>query len=56
MDKTATYLTPKQAEQFITMEYLVSVGVFDVKDGVVIIDFDRNGEIVNVKVSKNNNL
>ena len=42
-----------QAKQWMMMEFLNSVGVFDVKLGRVTMDFDARGQIGNVKVEYN---
>lgn len=54
MEETSVvYLTPRQAKHLIMMEFLDSVGVFDVKLGRVTMDFDKDGAIGNVKVEYN---
>lgn len=53
MQQTPVYLTIEQIAQFKIMEYLHSLKVFDIKDGVAILDFDREGRIRNVRISKN---
>jgi len=47
------YLTPLQVKQFMLMEFLNSVGVFDTKLGRVTLDFDAQGNIGNVKIEHN---
>lgn len=43
----------RQAKQWLLMEFLNSVGVFDLKLGRVTIDFDKDGAIGNVKIEQN---
>lgn len=46
-------LTPRQVKQYILMQFLDSVGVFDVKLGRVILDFTKEGTIGNVSITHN---
>lgn len=50
---TPVYLTPRQIQQWMMMEFLNSVGAFDIRLGRVTIDFDKNGAIGNVKIEHN---
>ena len=50
---TPIYITPENAKIWIMAQFLASVGAFDIKCGRVIIDFDKEGLIGNVKVVKN---
>lgn len=53
MDKTTPiYLTELQMKQWIMMEFLNSVGAFDVKLGRITIDFDKDGAIGSVKIEQ----
>lgn len=47
------YLNSNQAKQWMMMEFLNSVGAFDVKLGRVTMDFDAQGQIGNVKIEYN---
>ena len=49
----AIYLNSKQVKQWMMMEFLNSVGVFDTKLGRVTLDFDDKGQIGNVKIEHN---
>lgn len=53
IQKTVVYMNEQQAKQWLMMEFLNSVGVFDLKLGRVTIDFDKDGAIGNVKIEKN---
>lgn len=53
IETTPIYLSPIQAKQFMLMEFLNSIGVFDTKLGRVIIDFDAQGKIGNVSITHN---
>lgn len=44
------FLNPKQVQQWIMLQFLDSLGVFDIKSGRVIIDFNPLGEIGNVDI------
>jgi len=46
-------LSQEQAKQWLMMEFLNSIGVFDLRLGRVTIDFDKEGAIGNVKIEKN---
>jgi hypothetical protein len=47
------YLTAKQAQQWMMMEFLNSTGALDIKCGRIIIDFDDKGQIGNLKIEQN---
>ncbi len=47
---TTIQLTEKQAKQWIIMQLLDSLEVFDIKSGRVVIDFDPQGAIGNVEI------
>ena len=53
IQKTVVYMDERQAKQWLLMEFLNSVGVFDLKLGRVTIDFDKDGAIGNVKIEQN---
>jgi hypothetical protein len=53
MEQVTIILEPAQAKIWVMAQFLASVGVFDIKCGRVIIDFDREGLIGNVKVVHN---
>lgn len=44
------WLNERQAKQYIMMQMLDSLGVFDIKNGRVSIDFNREGQIGNVDI------
>lgn len=46
-------LSPEQAKQWVMMEFLNSIGAFDIKLGRLIIDFDNKGQIGNAQVIHN---
>jgi hypothetical protein len=50
---TTIYMNPTQAKQWLMMEFLNSLGAFDIKLGRVTIDFDKDGAIGNVKIEQN---
>lgn len=53
-DETITvYLDPLQAKQYVMMQFLASVGFFDLKDGLASVDFDKEGKIRNVRITRN---
>lgn len=52
-DLIVVQLTPRQAKQYVMMQFLDSLQVFDIKLGRVIIDFDKQGLIGNVQVIHN---
>ncbi len=52
MDETVLiYLTPQQAKHYVMMQFLASVGMFDVKSGQVVINFDELGQIRDVGIT-----
>ncbi len=58
-DETPIYLNKLAAEQFVTFQKyfnnfnkMVAAGLFDVKGGSAIIDFNQEGEVNNIKVVK----
>lgn len=53
MDNITIILSPEQAKAWIIAQYLASVGALDIKNGQVIISFNSQGEINNVKTIKN---
>ena len=53
MAETTIILTGKEAKQWAMMNALDALGVFDIRYGKVMIDFDGNGKISNVAITHN---
>ena len=52
----AVWLSPRQQHLLILMEWMDSKGAFDLKCGRVIIDFDKDNKIGNLKIESNHKL
>lgn len=52
-ETTLVYLNPRQAKVWVMTQFLDSVGMFDIKLGRIIVDFDKDGLIGNVQVIQN---
>lgn len=53
MQLTKIYLSETQIKQWLMMEFLNSIGAFDIKLGKIEINFDKEGRIGNVSITKN---
>ena len=53
MPETTIILQGEIAKQWTMMQFLNSVGAFDIRGGRLTIDFDHEGKIGNVKIEQN---
>jgi hypothetical protein len=50
---TTIILQGKEAKMWATMNALDALGVFDIRYGKVVINFDGEGKISNIEITKN---